>query len=59
MLKMLPDFDIIDVKKRTATINSIVLYALAERADRDDDPNQNLAVIYRMAEVNWKRSLFF
>jgi hypothetical protein len=56
---MLPDFDIIDLKKRTPAINSIVLYGLAQRADRGDDPNQNLAVIYRMAEVSWNRSPFF
>src|ERR1700730_1159530 len=61
MLKdtMLPDFDIIDVKKRAPAINSIVLYGLAQRAERGDDPHQNLADIYRMAEVSWNRSPFF
>jgi hypothetical protein len=61
MLKdtMLPDFDIIDWKKRAPAINSIVLYGLAQRAERGDDPNQNLADIYRMAEVSWDRSPFF
>ena len=61
MLKdtMLPDFDIIDHKKRAPAINSIVLYGLAERAGRGDDPTQNLADIYRMAEVSWNCTPFF
>ena len=56
---MLPDFDIIEWKKRAPAINSIVLYGLAQRAERGDDPYQNLADIYRMAEVSWDRSPFF
>jgi hypothetical protein len=61
MLKdtMLPDFDIIDGKNRAPAINAIVLYGLAQRAERGDDPHQNLADIYRMAEVSWNRSPFF
>jgi hypothetical protein len=56
---ILPDFDIIDVKKRGPAINSVVLYGLAQRAERGDDPNQNLEEIYRIAEVSWDRSPFF
>ena len=61
MLKdtILPDFDVIDFKKRTPAINSIVLYGLAQRAERGDDPHQNLAEIYHAAEVGWDRNPFF
>ncbi len=61
MLKdtILPDFDVIDFKKRAPAINSIVLYGLAQRAERGDDPHQNLAEIYRVAEVSWDRNPFF
>jgi len=61
MLKdtLLPDFDVIDFKKRTPAINSVVLYGLAQRAERGDDPHQNLAEIYHAAEVGWDRNPFF
>ncbi len=61
MLKdtILPDFDIIDFKKRAPAINSVVLYGLAQRAERGDDPHQNLAEIYQLAEASWDRKPFF
>jgi hypothetical protein len=61
MLKVtiLPDLDVIDFKQRAPAINSIVLYGLAQRAERGDDPHQNPAEIYRLAEVSWDRNPFF
>jgi hypothetical protein len=61
MLKdtILPDFDVIDFKKRAPAINSIVLYGLAQRAERGDDPCHNLEQIYRAAEMSWDRNPFF
>jgi len=56
---ILPDFDIIDFTKRAPAINSIVLYSLAQRAERGDDPHQILAEIYRVAEVSWDQVLSF
>jgi hypothetical protein len=55
---ILPDFDVIDPKNRSAAVNALILYDLAQRAERGADPYENLAEMYRAAEVSWVRGDF-
>jgi Protein of unknown function (DUF3800) len=55
---ILPDEDIIDLDQRVPAVNYLMLYDLAERAERCGDPYANLAETYRAAEVSWARGDF-
>lgn len=57
---IMPDMDIIDPSNRSAAVNALILYDLAKRAERHGDPYENLAEMYRLAEISWVRdkSLF-
>jgi hypothetical protein len=55
---ILPDMDVIDLNQRQAAVNYLMLYDLAQRAERDLDPYANLAEMYRVAEVSWARGDF-
>jgi hypothetical protein len=55
---ILPDYDIIDLKQRAPAVNYLMLYGLAERAERGADPYANLAEIYHAAEVSWAKDEF-
>ncbi len=52
---ILPDMDVIDPANRSAAVNALILYDLAKRAERRGDPYENLAAMYRIAEVSWAR----
>jgi len=52
---ILPDFDIVNPANREAGINALILYGLATRAERHANPYENLAALYRAAEVAWAR----
>ena len=55
---ILPDMDVIDLKQRGPAVNYLVLYGLAQRAEKGLDPHANLADLYRAAEVSWVRGDF-
>lgn len=55
---IMPDMDVIDPKTRQAMVNAIVLYGLAVRAEARSDPYENLAEIYRLAEIGWVEGAF-
>ena len=48
---ILPDFDTINPANRSAAVNALVLYDLAQRAERGRDPYADLEFVYRLAEV--------
>lgn len=52
---VLPDMDIVNLKNRSAVVNSVILYGLATRAEQHSDPYENLPALYRAAEVAWVR----
>jgi hypothetical protein len=52
---IMPDMDIIDPSNRSAAVNALILYDLAKRAERHGDPYENLAEMYRVAEISWVR----
>ncbi len=52
---ILPDMDLVNPKNRSAMVNSVILYGLATRAQEHSDPYENLAELYRAAEVAWVR----
>ena len=55
---ILPDMDVIDPKQRVPSVNYLVLYDLAQRAERGLDPHANLVETYRLAEISWARGDF-
>ena len=55
---ILPDMDVIDLRQRVPTVNSIILYDLAVRAENKRDPYDNLAEMYHVAELAWVRGQF-
>lgn len=55
---IMPDMDIVDPRNRSAMVNAVVLYGLAARAESRSDPYENLAEIYRLAEIGWVRGDF-
>jgi hypothetical protein len=52
---VMPDMDIIDPSNRSAMVNALIVYDLAQRAERHGDPYENLAEMYRLAEISWVR----
>lgn len=55
---ILPDYEIIDLKQRAPAVNYLMLYDLAQRAERGRDPYVNLAEMYHSAEVSWAKGDF-
>jgi hypothetical protein len=55
---ILPDYDVIDLRQRAPAVNYLVLYGLAERAERRANPYANLGEIYHQAEVSWAKGEF-
>lgn len=53
-----PDMGVVDLKNRSAAVNWLILYELAERAEQGADPYANLAEMYREAEISWARGDF-
>jgi hypothetical protein len=52
---MLPDMEVINPANGSAAVNALILYDLAKRAERQADPYENLAALYRTTEVSWVR----
>lgn len=50
---ILPDYEFVNPANREAMVNSVILYGLATRAEVGANPHENLAEIYRAAEVSW------
>ncbi len=50
---ILPVYDFVNPANRTAAVNAVILYGLATRAEAGSDPHENLAEIYRQAEIAW------
>jgi hypothetical protein len=48
---VLPDMDVVNPENRSARVNSIILYGLATRAERQANPYEALREIYHTAEV--------
>lgn len=48
-----PVYDFVDPANRIAAVNAVILYGLATRAEAGSDPHENLAEIYRQAEIAW------
>lgn len=40
---------------RSVAVNALIVYDLAKRAESHRDPYENLAEMYRVAEVSWER----
>jgi hypothetical protein len=55
---IMPDYSVIDPSTRPAMVNALILYDLAKRAERHGDPYENLAEMYRLAEVGWVKGEF-
>ncbi|RAZ89058.1 hypothetical protein DPM33_18955 [Mesorhizobium hawassense] len=55
---IMPDMDVIDLANRSTAVNALIAYDLAKRAERHGDPYENLAAMYRMAEISWVRGDF-
>jgi hypothetical protein len=55
---LLPDMDLIDPSNRSAAVNALIAYGLAERAERRGDPYERLEEIYHHAELSWVRGEF-
>lgn len=55
---IVPDMDVIDLANRSTAVNALIAYDLAKRAERHGDPYENLAAMYRMAEISWVRGDF-
>lgn len=55
---IMPDMDIVNPSNRSAAVSALILYDLAKRAERQGDPYENLAEMYRAAEVSWVRGDF-
>jgi hypothetical protein len=55
---ILPDFDVVDLEQRAPAVNYLMLYDLAQRAERGQNPYANLAEMYHVAEVSWVRGDF-
>jgi hypothetical protein len=52
---ILPDTDVIDPSTRSAAVNSLILFDLAKRAERNADPFYGLSEMYHYAEVGFAR----
>jgi hypothetical protein len=48
---ILPDYDMVNPANLEASVNSIILYGLATRAEHRANPYENLAALYRAAEI--------
>jgi Protein of unknown function (DUF3800) len=55
---LLPDYALIDLAQRAPAVNYLMLFDLAQRAERGIDPYLNLAEMYHAAEVSWARGDF-
>ena len=55
---LMPDLDLIDPKNRSAAVSALILYDLAQRAERGRDPHHGLAEMYHQAELAWVRGEF-
>jgi len=55
---ILPDREAIDPTNRQARVNYLILYDLAQRAEKGEDPYLNLEEMYLIAEATWKSDLF-
>lgn len=55
---IMPDMDVIDPSNRSAAVNALIVYDLAQRAERQRDPYENLAELYYQAELSWVRGEF-
>src|SRR5579864_8400421 len=53
---ILPDLEV--MQQRILAVNYLMLYDLAQRAERGLDPYADLADMYRAAEVSWVREEF-
>jgi len=53
-----PDFEMLDLEQRQPAVNWLVLYDLAHRAERGDDPYENLEEMYFAAEMSWAKGEF-
>lgn len=48
-----PDPEVIDLNQRAPAVNYLMLYELANRAERGGDPVAGIAEFYRVAEIGW------
>ncbi len=48
---MKPDMDYVDPAQRSPAVNVLIAYDLAKRAERQADPYEGLAEMYRFAEI--------
>jgi hypothetical protein len=55
---IMPDLEVIDPNTRPATVNALILFDLAKRAERHGDPYENLAEMYRATDVSWVKGEF-
>jgi hypothetical protein len=55
---IMPDMDVVDPSTRNALVNSVILFDLAKRAERQADPYRGLPVMYHMAEESFARGDF-
>lgn len=52
---LVPDLELVNPKNRSAAVSALILYDLAQRAERGRDPHYGLAEMYRQAELAWVR----
>ncbi len=55
---IMPDMEVIDPSTRSAAVNALIVYDLAQRAERHRDPYEHLAEMYHQAELSWVRGEF-
>lgn len=55
---IMPDMDIVNPEYRAAAVNALIVYDLAKRAERHGNPYENLAEMYRRAEISFVRGDF-
>ena len=60
MLKdsIFPDMDIVDLEQRAPAVNYLVMYDLAQRAEKKPHPISGLVDLYHAAEVSWASGKF-
>lgn len=52
---IMPDFDVVNPRNRSAAVNALILYDMAQRAKRRGDPYEGLEEMYHFAEVSWAK----
>lgn len=55
---ILPNPDVLDLRQQRTAVNWLMLYDLAERAKKGDDPYINLEEMYDIAENMWEKGEF-